>query len=173
MLARSLPRETPAIFDGPTVTIDPGYDSESQSYYLAHALGSIFQWSTDAATSQAMFDELHAAAASRGSERYAHAVAAHLAFEERSSGHAVWLLADLGHKRAVPGYTTFFRADMAALRVYHQNGTAPVWSDFFPAWKKKVACEGIELPPFEPRPVHRFQAIPIPKQKVFREEDGA
>jgi hypothetical protein len=173
VLARALPRETPVIFDGPTVTIDPGYDSESQSYYLAHALGSVFQWSTAAAATRAVFDELHAAEDARGSERFEHAAAAHLAFEERSSGHGVWLLADLGHDRAVREYTTFFRADMAAIGEYHRTGTAPVWQEFYPAWKEKVAREGIELPPFEPRPVPPFRAIPIPKQKVFREEDGA
>lgn len=173
VLANSLPPETPAIFDGPTITIDPISDSESQSFYLAHALGSIYQWSTETTATQSIFDELHAAEGSRGSERFERAVAAHMAFEERTSGHAVWLLADLGHDRAVPEYTTFFRADMESIREYHRTGAAPIWREFFSAWKESVARERIEVQPFEPRPMQPFRAVPIPKQKVFREEDGA
>ena len=171
---RPLRPETPAIFDGPTVTLDPGYDPESRSYYLAHALGSTAQWSTDTAATRGVFDELHAAGAARRAApgRFERAVAEHLAFEERSSGHAVWLLADVGHPRAVPGYTTFFRADMAAVEEYHRTGVAPVWRAFYPVWKEKAARGEVTIRPFEPRPVPQFRAVQIPTQKVLREEDG-
>jgi hypothetical protein len=172
--SRRLPPETPAVFDGPTVTLDPGYDPESRCYYLAHALGSIAQWSTDTAATRAVFDEVHAAEASREADprRFERAVAGHLAFEERSSGHAVWLLADLGHDRAVPGYTTFFRADLAAVDEYHRTGAAPVRREFYPAWEEGVARGRVRVRPFDPRPVPAFRAVPIPRQEVLREEDG-
>lgn len=129
--------ETPAVFDGPTVTLDPRYDLESRCYYLAHALGSIAQWCTDSATTRAVFDEMHEAEASRKTEsaRFDRAVAQQLAFEERSSGVAVALLADHGLDWAVPGFTTFFRADLEAIAEYHRSGAAPVWREFYPAWK--------------------------------------
>jgi hypothetical protein len=174
VLSRRLPPETPATFDGPTVALDPRYDLESRCYYLAHALGSIAQWSTDTDATRAVFDELHAAEEARRADlgRFDRAVAEHLAFEERSSGHAVWLLADLGHGRAVPGYATFFRADLAAIGEYHRTGVAPVWREFYPAWREKVARGEVKVRPFEPRPVPQFRAVPIPKQEVLREEDG-
>jgi hypothetical protein len=174
VIDRSLPAETPAIFDGPTVALDPAYDAESRCHYLAHALGSIAQWATDGARSRAVFGELHAAEDARAAdpERFDRAVAAHLAFEERSSGHAVWLLADIGHAWAVPAYTLFFRADLVAVAEYHRTGVAPVWREFFPRWKEKVARGEVEVRPFEPRPVPPFRAAPIPTQEVVREEDG-
>ncbi len=174
VISRRLPPETPAKFDGPTVALDPGCDPESRSFYLAHALGSIARWSTDTAVTRAVFDELHAAEASRESDpgRFDRAVAGHLAFEERSSGHAVWLLAEVGHAWAVPGYTSFFRADMAAIAEYHRRGVAPVWREFYPAWKERMARGKVRIEPFESRPVPAFRAIPIPTQEVLREEDG-
>jgi hypothetical protein len=174
VVSRALPPETPAAFDGPTVALDPGYDLESRCYYLAHALGSTCQWSTATAATHAVFNELHAAEASRRTDpgRFERAVVEHLAFEERSSGNAVWLLADVGHAGAVPGYTTFFRADLAAVEEYHRSGVAPVWREFYPAWKERVARGAVTVRPFEPRPVPAFRAIPIPEQDVLREQDG-
>jgi hypothetical protein len=164
-----LPPETPARFDGPTITLDPGYDSESRCFYLAHALGSIAHWSTDLSGSRAVFDELHAAEASRAADpaRFERALAGHLAFEERASGHAVWLLADIGQAGAIPAYTVFFRADMAAIEEYHRSGVAPVWREFYPAWKEKARSAAA---PFAPRPVSAFRAVTIPTQEVLRED---
>lgn len=172
--SRSLPAETPAAFDGPIVALDPGYDLASRCYYLAHALGSTAQWSINTASSRAVFSELHAAEVVRAIDpgRFDRAVAAHLAFEERSSGHAVWLLADTGHAVAVPGYTVFFRADLTAVAELHRTGEAPVWREFFPAWKDRVARGELKIQPFVPRPVPIFRAVPIPTQDVIREEDG-
>jgi hypothetical protein len=174
VISRRLPPETPATFDGPTVTLDPGYDLESRCYYLAHALGSIAQWSTHTDATRAVFDEMHAAEESRAADpkRFDRAVAEHMAFEERSSEHAVWLLANLGHGWAVSSYTVFFRADMAAIEKYHRSGVAPVWKEFYPAWKEKSARGEVKIQPFEPRPIPEFRAITIPKQEVLREEDG-
>lgn len=174
VIDRTLGPETPAAFDGPTVALDPATDPESRCHYLVHALGSIAQWATDGERSRAVFDELHAAEAARGAApaRFDRAVAAHLAFEERSSGHAVWLLADIGHAWAIPTYTLFFRADLVAVAEYHRTGVAPVWREFFPAWKEKAARGEVEVRPFDPRPVPPFRAVPIPTQEVIREEDG-
>jgi hypothetical protein len=174
VISRRLPPETPAKFDGPTVALDPGYDLESRCYYLAHALGSTAQWSADPSGTRAVFDELHAAERSRRADpaRFERAVVEHLAFEERSSRHAVWLLMDVEHDWAVPGYTTFFRADLAAVAEYHRSGVAPVWREFYPKWKEKVARGEVTVEPFAPRPVLAFRAVPIPTQEVLREEDG-
>lgn len=171
---KALPPETPAVFDGPTVALDPATDVESRCHYLAHALGSIAQWCTDRAGTRAMYRELHRAEDAREADpaRFDRAVAAHLAFEERSSGHAVWLLADAGHAWAVPAYTVFFRADLVAVAEYHRTGVAPVWREFFPRWKERVARGEVEVRPFDPRPVPAFRAVPIPTQEVMREEDG-
>ena len=84
----------------------------------------------------------------------------------------MWLLADLGHDWAVPGYTTFFRADLAAIEEYHRSGVVPVWREFYPAWKVKANRGEVRIEPFESRPVPAFRAIPIPTQEVLREEDG-
>jgi hypothetical protein len=172
--SKALPPETPAVFDGPTVTLDPSYDTESRCYYLAHALGSTVQWSTDFAGSRAVFDELRAAKGAPEADpgRFERAVAAHRAFEERSSGHAVWLLAELGHAWAVPGYTVFFRADLAAITEFHRTGVAPVWREFYPEWKRRAAGGEVEVRPFDPRPVPPFRPVRIPAQEVVREEDG-
>lgn len=123
---------------------------------------------------RAVFDEMHEAEASREFEpaRFERAVVEHLAFEERSSGHAAWLLTNLGHGWAVSEYTNFFRADMAAIAEYHRSGVAPVWREFYPPWKEKVARGEVKIEPFEPRSVPAFRAIPIPTQEVLREEDG-
>ena len=99
-------------------------------------------------------------------------MAAHRAFEERSSGHAVWLLADLGHGWAVPAYTVFFRADLAAMTAFHRTGTAPKWQEFYPAFADRVARGQVQVPPFDPRPVPNFRAAKIEHQDVVREEDG-
>lgn len=174
VVLRQLAPETPAEFDGPTIVIDPGYDLESQCYYLAHALGSIAQWSIDSIRTRAVFDELHEAEASRDADpaRFERAVTDHLAFEQRSSENAVWLLADLDQGWAIPGYTTFFRADLSAIEEFHRSGVAPVWREFYPAWKKKATCGEVVVRPFEPQPVPKFRAIRIPIQEVLREEDG-
>ena len=81
-------------------------------------------------------------------------------------------LADLGYGWAVPGYTTFFRADLAAVEEYHRSGVAPVRREFYPRWKEKAVRGVVRVEPFEPRPVPAFRAIPIPTQEVLREEDG-
>ena len=172
--SRRLPPETPAVFDGPTVAVDPGYDAESRCYYLAHALGSIARWAADPAGTRAVFDELHAAKDTRAADpgRFERAVAAHRAFEERSSGHAVWLLADLGHGWAIPTYTVFFRADLEAIERYHRTGVALVWRELYPEWKERAARGEVAVPPFDPRPVPDFRPVHIPTQEVVREEDG-
>jgi hypothetical protein len=104
--------------------------------------------------------------------RFGRALAAYLAFEEQSSGHAVWLLADLGHGWAVRGYTLFFQADLAAMTVFHQTGAAPKWPEFYPAFANQAARGEVQVPPFEPRPVPNFRAARIEHQDVVREEDG-
>lgn len=169
---RKLPPETPAEFDGPTVTLDPSYEASARCFYLAHALGSICQWSTDPGTARAVYGALRSAKEGKGARRLERALADYLAWEERSSRHAVWLLADLGHAGAVPDYTVFFRADLAAMAEFHRTGVAPVWGEFYPAFAARVAAGEVEAPPFDPLPVPPFQAVRIEHQEVVREEDG-
>jgi hypothetical protein len=170
----SLGPETPATFDGPTVTIDRSCEEDACCYYLAHALGSIFQWSSDTAGTRAVYGELRQAKAVRSKDpgRMETALDRYLAFEELSSDHAVWLLADLGRSDAIPGYTLFFRADLAAMAQLHRSGVAPIWREFYPAFKEAVARGELGVAPFVPRPILPFQAVRIDPQEVVREEDG-
>lgn len=166
--------ETPAVFDGPTVTVDPTCEAGARCFYLAHALGSIAQWSTDATAARVVYDGLRDAKEARQEQprRFEPALADYLAFEERSSELAVWLLTDLGRGWAVPDYTLFFRADLAAMEEFHRTGVAPVWNDFYPAFAASAGRGEVPVRPFAPRPVPPFRAVRIEQQEVVREEDG-
>jgi hypothetical protein len=160
-------------FDGPTVILNSEFEPKELAFYLAHALGSIAQWSTDFDHAKAVNDELHAAKAERPGkiERFVKALGRYLEFEERSSEHAVWLLGELDYGRAVPQYTTFFRADLAAMSEFHVTGHAPVWRDFYAEWKRRVAAGKQKIQPFRPRPIPEFRPLRIPTQEVLQEED--
>ena len=57
--------EKPGEFDGLSITINPLHDAQPRSYYLAHAFGSIIQWSTDFKEAQKVFQELRTSAERR------------------------------------------------------------------------------------------------------------
>src|SRR4051812_48197365 len=58
---RCMDKEKPGEFDGPSITLNPGYDLEARCYFLAHSFGSIVLWATDFDGSKKLFDELRSA----------------------------------------------------------------------------------------------------------------
>src|SRR5438067_4967123 len=132
--------ETPGEFDGLSIAINPLHHPEPRTYYLAHAFGSIVQWSTDFEAAEKVFAELRAAARTRREQpdRFEDALKAYRRFEETSSEHAVWVLEQIGHRRAVRPYTIFFRADLAAMTIFHRTGHSPRWPEFYAQWKRRA-----------------------------------
>lgn len=168
--------ETAGLFDGLSVTLNPtGFTAEEQTYYLAHAVGSIVAWSVAPAECRAVFDELRDARRHRKDDpdRLEKAVGRYRQFEESASEYAVWLLADLGHADRVPSYTNFMRADIEALSHFHREGVALVWRDFFARWNAAVARGEQEVRPYQPRPIPSFRPVKIERtQEVLQEMDG-
>ena len=163
--------EKPGEFDGPTLTINPKHDREALSFYAAHALGSIYQWSTDFEHSRKVFDGLRDAKKEAGRPRFEEALGRWRQFEAASSDHAVWTLARIGHEEAVRPYTVFFRADIEAMTIFHRTDKEPRWPDFFAEWKEKVSTGEIRIEPFRPRPIGPFKPVKIEKQEVLQEHD--
>ncbi len=170
VVTREMDLDKPGEFDGPTITVNPVHDVEALCYYLAHAFGSICQWSTDFEHAQKVFNELRDAKPA-GGPRFESALAAWRLFEQTSSEHAVWVLQEIGHAAAVPSYTVFFRADIEAMTVFHRTGKEPRWPDFFAEWKARVERQEIHVEPFRPKPVPRFRPVRIEKQEVLQERD--
>ena len=167
---REMDLETPGEFDGPTITINPVHDRQACCYYLAHSLGSIYQWSTDFEHARKVFEDLRDAKR-RPRRGFEEALDQWRRFEQVSSDHAVWVLAETGHPEAVEPYTVFFRADIEAMTVFHRTGKEPRWPDFFASWKEKVASGEIQIGPFQPKPIGRFTPVKIEKQEVLQEHD--
>ncbi len=167
---RDMDVEKPGEFDGPTITINPAHDSTACAYYLAHSFGSIYQWSTDFTRARKVFEALRDAKADK-STRFESALEAWRLFEQTSSDHAVWTVAQIGRAEAVEPYTVFFRADIEAMTIFHRTGKEPRWPDFFADWKQKVAAGEIRIDPFRPKPVARFRPVRIEKQEVLQERD--
>ena len=163
--------EKPGEFDGPAITINPRYAAEARSYYLAHALGSITQWSTDFRSAQKVFRDLRDAVSDRdrNPEKFTVALQAYCQFEERSSEHAVWALGDAGYAGAVGPYTIFFRADLAAMTLFHRTGRARRWREFYPEFRRLAKAGIIHIERFHPRPIPPFEPIRIDTQEVFQE----
>jgi hypothetical protein len=170
MRKKNMDVEKPGEFDGQTITINPKHDRQALSFYVAHALGSIYQWSTDFEHSKKVFDQLREAKKERGI-RFEEALERWRRFEETSSDHAVWLLGHLGHEEAVRPYTVFFRADIEAMTIFHRTGKEPRWPDFFAEWKEKVARGEIQIEPFHAKPIGPFEPAKIEKQEVLQEHD--
>jgi hypothetical protein len=168
---RTMDVEKPGEFDGPSVTLNPIQNREALCFYLAHALGSIYQWSTDFEHAKKVFDELRKAKQARESAAFEEALERWRLFEQTSSDHAVRVLSDIGHADAVQPYTVFFRADLEAMTLFHRTGKEPRWPDFFEVWKAKVASGDIRIEPFEPKPVAPFKPVKIEKQEVLQERD--
>ena len=163
--------EKPGEFDGLTVTINPRHAADARSFYLAHAFGSIVQWSTDFKTAEKVFEELRAAAEARRKEpaKLEAALKAYRRFEQTSSEYAVWLLEQIGHRTAIAPYTIFFRADIEAMTILHRTGRAPEWPEFYAQWKRLAKSGGVWVEPFIPKPFSRFKVIRIEAQEVLQE----
>ena len=171
---RELPIETPAEFDGVSITLNTRHDEESLAYYLVHSFGSIVGWSLDTAGTQLMFDELRDAKTARTADpgRFERALEKFRAFEERASQYSVHVLDTVGYGWAVPGFTLFFRADLEAITIYHRESRAPVWSSFLRLWQRDAAAGRRIIEPFAPVPVPAFHAVCFEKQTVKQERDG-
>jgi hypothetical protein len=165
--------EKPGEFDGLTITINPKHDATAASYYLAHAFGSIVQWSTATDMARRVYDGLRTAKKRRREDptRFEQALTRYRLFEQTSSGHAVWMLDQIGHSDAVADYTTFFRADIEAMTIFHRTGKEPPWPEFYGDWKQRVEAGEIRVDPFTPRPFSLFQPRRIDHQEVFQERD--
>jgi hypothetical protein len=165
--------ETPGEFDGLTITINPRHDRTAASFYLAHSFGSIAQWSTDFERAQKVFDNLRDAKHDRRTQpaRFEEALRQWRDFETTSSEHAVWTLGEISHAGAIGPYAVFFRADLEAMTIFHREGKAPRWPEFFSEWKRKVAGGEIRIEPFEPKPVPPFHPVRIEQQEVLQERD--
>jgi hypothetical protein len=167
---REMEVEKPGEFDGPSITINPKHDQEACCYYLTHSFGSIYQWSTDFEHAKKVFEDLRNAKRRNG-PGFEVALEAWRAFEERSSEHAVWVFADIGHVEAIDPYSVFFRADIEAMTIFHRTGKEPRWPDFFAEWKERVARGEIRVEPFPARPIEPFNPVRIEKQEVLQERD--
>jgi hypothetical protein len=165
--------EKPGEFDGLSITINPAHDAEARSYYLAHAFGSIAQWSTDFKAAEKVFQELRTAVSRRRKdpERFVEALKAYRRFEQTSSEHAVWVLEQVGHPEAIRTYSVFFRGDLEAMTIFHRTGYAPRWPDFYAQWKRRAKSGEVWAEPFRPRPFSRFQPVGIEQQEVVQQRD--
>jgi len=166
--------EKPGEFDGLTIAINPLHHPEFRSYYLAHAFGSIVQWSTDFKSAEKVFKELRKTAASRQQkpDRFEEALKAYCRFEQTSSEHAVWVLEQIGHRGAVRPYTIFFRADLEAMKIFHRTGHSPRWPEFYAQWKRRAKSVDLWVEPFTPKPFSRFQPVRIETQEVLQERSN-
>jgi hypothetical protein len=174
VITKRLDVETPAEFDGLSITINAAHDAEARTYYLVHSFGSIAAWSADRPGVAAMFEELRAAKRTRTTDpdRLERALVPFRAFEERASEHSVWVLDQIHHGWAIPTLSVFFRADLEAITAFHRTGRAPVWPDFLAQWKAEIATGRRPATPFAPRPVPPFRPVRIETQEVEQERDG-
>jgi hypothetical protein len=165
--------EKPGEFDGLAIAINPRHDATAASYYLAHAFGSIVQWSTATDMARHVYDGLRAAKERRDEEpaQFEQALSEYRTFEQTSSEHAVWMLDQIGHGDSIADYTTFFRADIEAMTIFHRTGKEPTWPQFYADWKRRVAAGELRIDPFTPKPIPSFQPRRIEHQEVLQERD--
>jgi hypothetical protein len=165
--------EVPGVFDGPTITLNREYDAVERAFYLAHSIGSIAEWSLRLDRSKQVLDALKHAKQVRKSDEapFQRALADYLAFEIRTWELATWLLPETGHGEFVTAFTTFGRADLESMRIFHSTGKAPVWREFFAQWNDEVHRGTRTIEPFVARPIPQFKAVRIPEQEIVQEED--
>jgi hypothetical protein len=161
-------------FNGVSATVNSDYAVDERCWYFAHALGSIVRWSLSRDAIQAMFNELRDARKQRDADpaRLEKAIEQYRAFEIEASELAVWLFGELGHMEVIGAYTTFMRADLEALTIFHRTGKAPVWRDFFADWKRGVADGRIEVVPFRSKPIPAFVPVRIENQEILQRQPG-
>lgn len=159
-------------FDGQSITLNSTFTSEERLYYLAHSLGSIVRWSLSQKHVQYMFAELREAKKNKEKDpaRLEKALGAYQAFETESSRFAARLLKEVGAAEVLPAYTNFMRADLAALTIFHRNGEAPVWRDFFAGWNADVGGGRIRVLPFGPKPIPDFAPASIETQEILQKQ---
>jgi hypothetical protein len=166
-----LPRDTPAEFDGRSITLAAALDADAAAFILLHSFGSIVGWSLDKPGVTALLDDMRAAKGAREADpdRFERALARFRAFEIASSEYAVWALEAIGHPEAVAPYTTYFRADVEAITLFHRCGRAPVWDAFYKQWTADAAAGTRHIEPFQPKPVPPFTPTHTERQQVKQE----
>jgi hypothetical protein len=162
--------ETTGVFDGLSITTNSDCDLETQCHNMGHAFGHIVQWSVAGDRCQQLYDALHAAKEHKREDPHAleRALQDFRLYEEQASGYAAWLLNDTGNAPALTSFTPFARADIEAIVSYHREGVAPIWNDFFEAWKGRAARGEIDVCKFEPQPIPKFAPCQIEPQEVIR-----
>jgi hypothetical protein len=168
---RRLGREQVGVFNGVSIALNDMYDARELTFYFVHALGSIIIWSRDSITTQKMFDELRDAKTDKSDRaRLEVAIDAYQKFEIESSELAVGLLQILKLDACVADYTSFLRADLAAMTIFHRTGEAPVWADFLAQWNSDVANGRRIVEPFQPRAIRTFKPIRIERQEILQKQ---
>ena len=167
---RKLGPQTTGIFDGSSITTNSDCDLETQCHNLGHAFGHIAQWSLDGPRCECLYEALHSAKERRAADRQAleRALARFREYEEEASGHAAWLLEETGNAAVLASFTPFARADIEAIVSYHRDGVAPIWNEFYAAWRARAARGEIEVREFVPVPIPPFAPAPIAPQEVVR-----
>lgn len=167
---QSLGPETTGVFDGLSITTSSAVDLETRCHNMGHAFGHIVQWSLAGAFCQELYENLYRAKDCRREDPPAleRALAAFRLYEEEASGYAAWLLMDTGNAIAIASFTPFARADIEAIVSYHRDGSPPIWSEFFEAWKVRAACGEIIIEEFVPRQIPPFTPRPIEPQEVVQ-----
>lgn len=168
---KRLDPDTPGLFDGSSITINPLYDNEEEAYYLAHTVGTIAKWSVDNEASKSAFQELWAAKQTQDRPRLEKAVAAWREFEESASGYAVWLLDNIGYHDVIPGYIKFARADLDRMTVFHLTGEIPAWKEFRKQWNEQVERGEKKIDRFRAEPLPRFKPLPMPVEQILQNRE--
>lgn len=168
--AARLGPETTGLFDGLSITTNSDCDRETQSHNLVHSFGHNVQWSLERPRCETLYDALHAAKERRREDPHAleRALDQFRAYEEEASGYAAWLLADTGCAAALASFIPFARADIEAIISYHRDGVAPIWSEFYSAWRACAARREIEVVPFPHKPIPPFSPCSIERQEIVR-----
>ncbi len=167
---RRLGPQTTGIFDGSSITTNSDCDLETQCHNLGHAFGHIAQWSLDGPRCERLYEALNSAKERRHADPQALEIALERfrEYEEEASGHAAWLLQETGNAAALESFTSFARADIEAIVRYHREGVAPVWDEFFSAWRARAARGEIVVREFVPMPIPPFVPVAIDPQEVVR-----
>jgi hypothetical protein len=162
--------ETTGVFDGLSITTNSICDIETQCHNIGHAFGHIAQWSLDEVRCRELYDRLDSAKDRKREDPPAleRALAGFRLYEEEASEYAAWLLSDTGNAMALASFTRFARADIEAIVTYHRDGVAPIWSEFFEAWKARAARGEISVEEFIPREIPPFKPHSIEPQEVVR-----
>src|SRR5438552_2520913 len=150
--------QTTGVFDGLSITTNSECDLETQCHNMGHAFGHIVQWSLEGPRCHALYEKLYAAKERKRHDPAAleQALTVFRAYEEEASSYAAWLLRDTGNEKTIGSFTPFARADIEAIVGYHREGVAPIWSEFFAAWKASAARGEIEIREFSPKPIPSF-----------------